>query len=346
MRIAVIAPPWLTVPPTGYGGTEAVLDTLCRGLSTAGHDVLLYATGDSRSPVERAWTFDRHLGTVEVSPAAELHHVMDAYDAAVRWGAEIVHDHTITGPVWGQLGATTPVVTTNHGPFGGGLGAIYRRIAARVPIIAISHHQASLADGIPITAVIHHGLDLGSLSPGSGRGGYAAFLGRMHPDKGVHTAIRVARRAGVPLRIAAKMREPAEHRYFEEQIQPMLGGGVEFVGEVSGDAKHQLLADATCLLNPVAWAEPFGIVMVEALACGTPVVGTPLGAAPEIVDHGVTGYLCSGEPDLAQAIRDASDLDRTTCRRAAEERFSMDRMALEHAAVYQAMISSQQLHAA
>ena len=117
MRIAVIAPPWLPVPPDGYGGTELVLDTLCRGLAAAGHDVLLSATGDSTCPVERAWTYPEHLGTVAISPAGELCHVMDAYDAALAWGAEVIHDHTITGPVWAGLHGRCPVVTTNHGPF-------------------------------------------------------------------------------------------------------------------------------------------------------------------------------------------------------------------------------------
>ena len=334
MRIAVIAPPWLPVPPNGYGGTELVLDTLCRGLAAAGHDVLLYASGDSTCPVERAWTYAEHLGTVGTNPAAELRHVMDAYEAAAAWGADAIHDHTITGPVWADVRGRCPVVTTNHGPFNDELAPIYRRVGPHVPIIAISHHQAATARDIPIHAVIHHGIDLTGVAPGAGSGNYAAFLGRMNPDKGVDRAIRVARQAGMPLLIAAKMREPAEGAYYEQVVRPLLGGDVEYIGEVAGDDKDRFLADAVCLLNPIAWPEPFGMVMIESLARGTPVVATPMGAAPEIVDDGRTGYLRTGDAALAGALLDAAHLDRSACRRAAETRFSMERAAADHHAVY------------
>lgn len=340
MRIAVVAPPWLPVPPIGYGGTELVLDTLCRGLAAAGHDVLLYATGDSTCPVERAWSYTDHLGTVAVSPVAELRHVMEAYEAAAAWGADVIHDHTITGPVWAGLHSQVPVVTTNHGPFNADLGAVYRRVGPHVPIIAISHHQASTAGDIPVRAVIHHGLDLNGVEAGTGAGRYAAFLGRMNPDKGIDRAIRVARRAGMPLLIGAKMREPAEREYFDRVVRPLLGGDVDYVGEVAGEEKHRLLADAVCLLNPIAWPEPFGMVMIEALARGTPVVGTPMGAAPEIVDDGRTGYLRSDDDGLAQALVDTAHVDRLACRRAAETRFSMERMAADHGAVYAGLVGA------
>ncbi|MEW6155192.1 MAG: glycosyltransferase family 4 protein [Actinomycetota bacterium] len=344
MRIAVIAPPWLPVPPTGYGGTEVVLDTLCRGLAAADHDVLLYATGDSTCPVELAWTFPEHLGTVAISPAAELAHVMDAYDTALGWGAEVIHDHTITGPVWAGVHGRCPVVTTNHGPFSGDLAAVYRRIGPHLPIIAISHHQASTAGAIPIYAVIHHGVDLTGVEPGTGTGGYAAFLGRMTPDKGVDRAIRIARRAGVALRIAAKMREPAEQAYFDATVRPLLGGDVEYLGELRGDDKHRLLADATCLLNPIAWPEPFGMVMIEALARGTPVVATPYGAAPEIIGDGVTGWLRRDDDQLARAVLTAASLDRTACRAAAQTRFSMERMVTDHTSIYAALAATTRAH--
>jgi len=344
VRIAVIAPPWLPVPPDGYGGTELVLDTLCRGLAAAGHDVLLYASGDSTCPVERAWTFPEHLGTVAVSPAGELRHVMDGYDTALAWGAEVIHDHTITGPVWAGLHGCCPVVTTNHGPFSGDLAAVYRRIGPHLPIIAISHHQASSAGEIPIYAVIHHGVDLAGVDSGAGSGGYAAFLGRMSPEKGVDRAVRIARRAGVPLRIAAKMREPAERAYFDAAVRPLLGGDIEYLGELGGDDKHRLLADAICLLNPIAWPEPFGMVMIEALARGTPVVATPSGAAPEIIDDGVSGLLRRDDDHLARAVLAAARLDRSACRSAAQTRFSMERMANAHTSVYAAQAATTQAH--
>jgi glycosyltransferase involved in cell wall biosynthesis len=334
MRVAMIAPPWLSVPPTGYGGIESVLDTLCRGLRDAGHDVLLHATGDSTCPVERTWTYDTAVGTDRISPAAELRHVIDAYRAVRDWGADVVHDHTLTGPFYAQRYSDLAVVTTNHGPFDADLSPLYGALDGRVPVIAISRDQAGTAGDAPIAAVIHHGLDLSRFPVGDGRGGYALFLGRMVPDKGVHTAIHVARAAGVPLRIAAKMCEQAEHDYFDERIRPLLGGDIDYIGEVGGDQKLRLLAGASCLLNPIAWPEPFGMVMIEALACGTPVIATPCGASPELIDHGVTGFLAADHDSLVTALRHVAGLDRARCRTVAETRFSMARMAADHVRAY------------
>ncbi|HJR26141.1 MAG TPA: glycosyltransferase, partial [Acidimicrobiales bacterium] len=299
MRVAVIAPPWVPVPPQGYGGTELVLDTLCRELVRQGHDVLLCATADSRCPVERRWTYGEALGIAAIAPGPELRHALDAHEAIRSWGADIVHDHTLSGPHLAVGREGPPVITTNHGPFDGDLAALYRRLADRVPVLAISHHQAATAGDIPIAAVIHHGIDVAGVPIGSGAAGHVLFLGRMSPDKGVHVAIEVARGAGVPLKIAAKMSEKDEREYFDACVRPLLGGGdVEYLGEVGGSAKRALLADALCLLNPIRWPEPFGMVMVEALAVGTPVLATPCGAAPEIVDDGVTGFLRSDVASL------------------------------------------------
>jgi glycosyltransferase involved in cell wall biosynthesis len=154
-------------------------------------------------------------------------------------------------------------------------------------------------------------------------------------DKGIDAAIRVARRAGVPLRIAAKMHEPAEQEFFESTIEPQLGSDVEFVGELGFDDKLALLREATCLLNPIAWGEPFGMVMVEALACGTPVVATAKGSVPEIVEDGVTGFVCGGEIELVAALHNVDSIDRARCRKAAETRFSAERMVADHVALYE-----------
>ncbi|HEX7095657.1 MAG TPA: glycosyltransferase family 4 protein [Acidimicrobiales bacterium] len=339
MRIAVIAPPWLAVPPTAYGGTELVLDTLCRGLTAAGHDVLLFTTGDSTCPVERLWTFDEQLGLAQMAPAFEVQQVLEAYEAVKAWRPDVIHDHTVIGPVWQALDAPCPVVTTNHGPFRGVLLHLYRHVARKVPVVAISHHQAAAATDIPIRAVIHHGLDVHAFEPGSGAGGYALFLGRMNPEKGVHRAIELARKAGVPLKIAAKMREQPEREYFRTCVEPLLGGDVEYLGEVGGADKQALLGEAMCLLNPIAWPEPFGMVMIESLACGTPVVATPSGAAPEIIDDGLTGFLRSTDDELVAAITKAASLDRHACREVAVKRFSMERMARDHIKLYRSLIA-------
>jgi glycosyltransferase involved in cell wall biosynthesis len=332
VRIALIAPPWLPVPPPAYGGTEIVVDTLARGLEEAGHDVLLATTGDSTCPVPRTWVYENaqpdELGNVVI----ELRHLLHAYEAAA--GADIVHDHTIAGPVLAYRTRTGPVVTTNHGAFTDDAKALYRRTARTVPLIAISRHQASTAGDVPIARVIHHGLDTTRFPVGAGSGGYALFLGRMSPTKGVDTAITVARRAGMPLVIAAKQRERSERDYFEAEVRPLLGSGVDYVGEVGGREKLRLLGDATALLNPIGWDEPFGMCMIEALACGTPVVATPRGSVPEIVDDGLTGFIRPSTLGLAAALGDVGRLERRACRASVEERFSMHRMASDHLAFY------------
>jgi glycosyltransferase involved in cell wall biosynthesis len=339
MRIAVIAPPWIPVPPPAYGGTELVLDTLCRGLSAEGHDVLLVTTGDSQCPVERAWVYEESIGTEGASPAAEISHALAGYRAIASWRADIVHDHTLVGPFLSRRFDGLPVVTTNHGPFNGELHEIYRTLAPVVPVIAISASQARLAPDVAVAAVIHHGADLDQFEVGPGRGGYALFLGRMAPDKGVDAAARIARVAGVPLRIAAKMREPAEVAHFEACVEPLLGGDIEFVGEVGMEDKQALLRDAMCLLNPIQWHEPFGMVMIEALATGTPVVTTPMGSACEIIDDGVTGFVHEDEVALAAAVVASVDLDRAACRAACEERFSLPRMARKHIELYCSVVA-------
>ena len=332
MRIGLISPPWLPVPPTGYGGTERVIDALARALVELGHDVLLLTSGDSTCPVPRRTTLPRAVGTNQASPAVELRHVIAAYAHAREANVDIVHDHTLVGPFFARRFPWLPVVTTNHGPFEGDLAEVYRAMADLVPVIAISHNQAAEGQAlhIPVEAVVHHGVHLSDYPVGTGRGGYAAFVGRMSPTKGVHVACRLAREAGIPLRIAAKLCEPEEHDYFDRCVRPLLGGPVEFLGELDRRETLALLGDARCLLNPIAWPEPFGLVMLESLATGTPVVGTPAGAAPEIVDDGTTGFLRTGRRALLDALLSVGDLDRRACRAAVEQRFTARRMAQRH----------------
>jgi glycosyltransferase involved in cell wall biosynthesis len=337
MRIAIVAPPWVPVPPPAYGGTESVLDTLAVGLNARGHDVVLFATGDSTCPVPLRWHYGEAVGIGRPDGALlEVRHVIGAYGAMRDF--DVVHDHTLAGPIYSAAFSDCPVVTTNHGPFGEGLDEYYRAISAKVPVIAISHAQAANARGVRLAGVIHHGLDVADFPEGDGRGGYVLFLGRMTPAKGAHIAARVARAAAVQLVIAGKCSEPAEIEYFEQQVRPLLGRDVEFIGEVGKRAKLGLLAEASCLLNPIDWPEPFGMVMIEALACGTPVVTTHQGAAPEIVDDGVTGILADDDTGLVEAIAKARLLDRVGCREAAESRFSSDRMVDQHLAVYQQIV--------
>ena len=213
-------------------------------------------------------------------------------------------------------------------------------MAERVPVIAISHHQASTSQGVPIAAVIHHGVDVAAFPGGAGTGGYAAFLGRMSHNKGVDVAIRVAKRAGLRLVIAAKMREDAELEYYRDHIAPMLGGGVEYIGEIGGADKLELLAGARFLLNPIRWPEPFGLVMIEALACGTPVITMNEGSACEIVDDEVNGFVCTTEDELVDAVGRVDAIDRSRCQSIAKERFSADRMVADHLELFREVINA------
>jgi glycosyltransferase involved in cell wall biosynthesis len=252
---------------------------------------------------------------------------------------DIIHDHTATGAVCNRP-RDTPVVATNHGPFNTASNAIYAEISKRgVPVVAISHHQASTAQDVKIATVIHHGLDIADVPVGEGQGGYACALGRMTPEKGIREAILVAREAGVPLRIAAKMCEPRERRYFRDHIRPLLGGDIEYVGELNAEEKYQLLGGSIALLNPIQWPEPFGLVMIEALATGTPVVSTPRGSAPEIVTDGETGFLRTEIPELAEALNRVTELDRDRCRKEAVTYFTTDRMTADHVRLYSEMLS-------
>jgi glycosyltransferase involved in cell wall biosynthesis len=344
MRILLIAPPWLPVPPVGYGGTEAILDGLARGIATSGHEVVLSTTGDSTCPVERRWLYESAVG-LDGDPAFEVGHVRHAYELAGDF--DVVHDHTLFGPDLLREGCvSTPVVVTVHGAFDEEACRHLSAAAGRAAVVAISQAHARTAPTcIPIAAVIRHGIDVGAFPFGARPCGYLLFLGRMSPAKGVHRAVRVARAAGERLVVAAKMREPEERRYFEEQVRPLLGDGVTFVGEVRGAEKLDLLAGARVLLNPIRWPEPFGLVMIEALACGTPVLTFSSGAAPEIVRHGVTGFLCADESDMVRRLRDVERLDRSCCRRSVEASFSTERMVADHLRLYASILAEREVAA-
>jgi glycosyltransferase involved in cell wall biosynthesis len=342
MRIGILAPPWLPVPPPAYGGTEAVVDGLARGLLAAGHDVLLWTVGDSTCPVPRAHVYAHARTEAMGSAAVEIRHVAAGYGAFAIWGADVVHDHTTVGPLVAMVEARVPVVSTNHGPFDPEALALYRAVHGRIAVVAISHDQARRATGIPVAATIHHGLDIDRWTfgrgGGDGEGDYVAFLGRMAPDKGVHLAIEAARRAGCRLLIAAKMRRHDEHEYFASAVAPRLGADVRYLGELDLDAKATLLREARALLNPIRWPEPFGLAMIESLACGTPVLAFQAGSATELIDHGRTGFLCADVDDMATRLGQVERIDREACRHSALTNFSFERMVREHLVLYGSLV--------
>jgi glycosyltransferase involved in cell wall biosynthesis len=266
---------------------------------------------------------------------AEARQVVRAYDRLA--GYDVIHDHTVFGPLYGTARSDAPIVATCHGPFTEETRDIYRAMSDRVAIVAISHHQRETAGDIPVAAVIHHGVDVDRMPSGTGAGGYAVFLGRMSPEKGADRAIRAARAASVPLVLAAKLREPAEQEYFLDQVEPLLGDDAVYVGEVGGARKLELLRGAVALLNPIRWPEPFGLVMIEALAVGTPVIAFQEGAVPEIVDDGVTGFVVSDERQMTVALKNVDAIRRSACREAAASRFSTHRMVADYRRLYRSL---------
>jgi glycosyltransferase involved in cell wall biosynthesis len=342
MRIGLVAPPWVPVPPTRYGGTESVLDNLARGLADRGHEVVLYTVGTSTCPVTRRWLFDEPAGPIGAGEP-EAAHVLAAY-SSLTGDVDVIHDHTALGPLLepamaAAASACVPVVLTLHGPPTDPVRRLLLPHASRqAALVAISRSQRRSAPDLPFSRVIHHGIDLDLHKQGPGGGGYLMFVGRMSPDKGVHRAVDIARRAGMPLVIAAKMWEQVEVDYFRAEVEPRLHDGVQLLLDTGREERLELLGRAEALLNPICWAEPFGLVMAEALACGTPVVGSPYGAAPEIVDDGVTGFLRESDDDLVEALGHVAELDREACRLAAVERFSIERMARDHERLYRALL--------
>lgn len=337
VKIGLIAPPWLSVPPSGYGGTEAVVDVLARALVEAGHDVLLAAAGDSTCPVPCIPGMPPSDPMQVGASAPELRHAIRAYAALADM--DVIHDHTLIGPHLQQRPRRVPVITTAHNRFTPELLDVYRAQPADVGIVAISHHQAATARGVNISRVIHHGLSTASIPQGTG-GDYACFLGRMSPDKGVREAIAIAQRAGLPLRIAARVREPGEIDYFETVIAPLLNRDIVLVGELTADEKYKLLGGALALLNPIQWDEPFGMVMLEALATGTPIIATRRASVPEIVEDTVTGYIGDTVEELVSGLSRASHLDRARCRKSVEQRFSPSLMAARHLALYRSRLAT------
>jgi glycosyltransferase involved in cell wall biosynthesis len=322
LRIALLCPVWFPVPPPRYGGIEAVVAVLAESLAHAGHDVTVFASGDSRTHAKLSWIYPEAPSDRLGDPLIELRHVLSCYERADEF--DVVSDHT--GPFAAALGqlSATPVVHTVHGPLDGELGEAYEQIArvSRVRLISLSRSQRRPHPSLPWVANCPNAVDLSLFSWSSARGDYLAFLGRMGPDKGCHHAIEAAQATGLPLKIAAKCREPAERAYFAECVEPHLGGRIEFLGELGHDAKVELLRNAKATLFPIDWDEPFGLVMIESLACGTPVIAVRRGSVPEVLEHGRTGIIVESHDELPAAVAEVDRIDRVECRRAAEERFS------------------------
>ena len=338
MHIGLIAPPWVPVPPPRYGGTEVVVDNLARGLQELGHHVELFTVGESTCPVDRKFLYPTAAQPMGTS-VEEAAHVLAAYEA-LAGEVDIIHDNTVLGPLLAaDVGrASPPIVCTHHGAFTPENLRIFAEIAKHAAVVAISHSQASFAGQIPIAAVIHHGIDLDLFHPGPDQGDYLMFMGRMSPDKGADRAVRIAHASRRPLVLVTKIREAVEREYFERDVRPLLDAADTVSEEPEFDERLRLLQGARALLNPITWPEPFGLVMAESLAAGTPVLTFPYGAAPEIVDDARTGFLCRDDAAMVSAVMRVDEIDRAACRDAAEQRFSLQRMAADYETLYQRLL--------
>lgn len=349
MRIAQIAPPFESVPPEKYGGTERVVATLTDELVRRGHDVTLFASGDSKTSAKLVPVVDKAL----------WHHDPPYKDFLPFWTMvldlvapeldtfDVIHSHLDHfGYPLARL-AHRPVVTTLHGRLDlPEMEALHERVTD-VPLVSISDAQREPAPRANWVATVYHGIPLDTLTLNPRRGEYLAFLGRISPEKGLDTAIEVAHRAGMPIKVAA--RKPLPHtedpnvrrdwEYYTSAVEPLLESrSVELVGQVGDDEKDGFLSNAAALLFPIHWPEPFGLVMVEALACGTPVLAFRNGSVPEVLEHGVTGFICDTEDEMVDAVGRIDEIDRRRCRAEAERRFSPATMADAYERVYEQLI--------
>jgi glycosyltransferase involved in cell wall biosynthesis len=343
LRIAQVAPLAESVPPKLYGGTERVVSWLTEELIDLGHDVTLFASGDSVSRAELVPVIPRalRLSRPHGDPVSAYAILLDKLvDHAADF--DVIHCHTdwLHVPTLRSLGV--PFLTTLHGRLD--IPAI--RAAARhfgdTSLVSISNNQRTPVPDLQWLRTVYHGLPPNLLKANFGEGDYLAFLGRLSPDKGPHVAIKWAHATGLPLRIAAKIPE-GERRFFKEQIEPFVDGRkVEYVGEVNDNNKSDFLGQAKALLFPIDWPEPFGLVMIEAMACGTPVIALPCGSVPEIVSDGKTGFIVRNNVDAIDAINRIREIDRRQVRAEFEHRFSARRMAQEYLRCYSDLIARTQ----
>jgi len=342
MRIAQIAPLYESVPPHLYGGTERVVSYLTEELVRQGHDVTLFASGDSVTKATLVAPCERSLRLSPDCMDPFAYHVI-LYDQVLsrKNDFDILHFHTDYGHFPLSKNLDLPVVTTVHGRLDiPDLLPLYKHFS-QMPVVSISLAQRDPLEDVNWVGNVYHGLpaDLHTLRDKPGN--YLAFLGRISPEKRPDRAIRIALRAGMKLKIAAKI-DKVDQAYFDSQIKPLLRRpGIEFIGEITDGEKGSFLGDATAYLFPIDWPEPFGLTMIEAMACGTPTIAFNCGSVPEVIEDGVTGYIVESEEEAVRALGRLDKLNRKTCRQVFEKRFSASRMAGDYMAIFRSLARQQ-----
>lgn len=336
MRIGLIASPFISVPPPAYGGTELFIANLAEALVRLGADVTVYTNGESTLKAEIRWLYPRHEWPLPAELAGvikEIDHASWAIADADRH-CDIIHVNSALAVPLSRF-TTKPMICTLHHPFEASLMELYGR-HSQVSYVSISAHQASRHRSIAPREV-HHGVNMKHYRFSEKKEPYLCFLGRICPIKGTHNAIEIAKRAGMHLKIAGEV-QPIFREYFETKIKPHIDGrNVEFVGEAGLSLKNELLSNATAFLFPVEWNEPFGLVMVEAMACGTPVIAFPGGAVEEIVNNGISGKVCRNVDEAVASLKQDTFYPRVV-RGWAEEKFSADVMARQYYQIYAGLL--------
>ena len=342
LRIAIVAPPWFELPPRAYGGIESVVSDLVNQLTLLGHEVTLIGSGRNRTAAHR---FERVFQTPPTEslgdPLPEVVNAAAAAAALADLDIDVVHDHTIAGPLLAR-GRGVPTVVTAHGPVTGFHADYYRRLGDTVNLVAISDAQRRASGELSWCGTVHNAVDVASFPFRADNDGYVLWLGRFSNEKGPQLAIDAARAADIPIVLAGKLNEPDEREFFAREIAPRLGAGVEYVGEADAQLKRVLLSGARALVFPIQWEEPFGMVMIEAMACGTPVVAMRRGSVPEVVRDHVSGLVVDTYDELVAAIDAVSAIDPADCRAHAEEYFDLPVMARGYERTYRAMVAGGQ----
>jgi len=332
LKVALIAAPFISVPPADYGGTELFVAHLAEGLSREGVQVIVYANGESTVKTELRSIYPRSEWPIKIAENAwlrELNHESWAVHDAAR-ECDIIHVQSAPAVTVSRF-AKQPVVLTLHGPHEAALSELYS-FYPDVHYVSISDAQCK-QETMPNMRTIHHGIDLSRYRLVEKKQQYLSFIGRIAPIKGTHLAIDVTRRTGIPLKIAGEV-QPVNREYFERKIKPEIDGSlVEYIGPADLEAKNELLGNSMAMLFPIRWNEPFGLVMVEAMACGTPVLSMPGGSVPEIVQDGISGYICRSVRDMAKRVRELN-FDPAAIRRYVEGNFSINRMVSGYLSLY------------
>lgn len=337
MKIALVSTCALSTPPAAYGGTELVVAELARGLTELDHEVVVYATGDSRPAGELKSCFERPVWPPD--ELAEERHAAFAFRDIRENDFDVVHVNHAAAIAFASMTGVPCVATVHHDR----VERLVRHYAAfpEVGFIAISQRQADLSPEVAFTRVIHHGLDTSLYPEGDGGGGYLAFLGRFAASKGTHVALDVAEACGMPIRLGGAAHEVDDAQaYFAKEVKPRLeraGSNAIWHGEVSHEPKIELLRGARAMLFPIDWEEPFGLVMIEAMLVGTPVIAFRRGSVPEVVEDGVTGFVVDSAEEMAQRVAGLAGFDRAACRARARERWSTTRMAKDYAELYEGL---------